>query len=353
MSKTEERASGTILAHYRIIKKIGSGGMGEVYLAKDTKLERTVALKFLPAKFTNDHDRMRRFVQEARAAAALNHPHIAHVYEIGESAGSHFIAMEYVDGETLREKIQHDGGSLSKLLKYLTQVAEGLTKAHAAGIVHRDLKPDNIMITRDDYAKILDFGLAKLVERTGAIDGASNLSTAMGPQHSKPGIVMGTVGYMSPEQAQGKEIDHRSDIFSFGCILYEAATGLRAFKGKDVLDSLHKTVTNRMKSLMSNACAVRLNELAKPFERIVEAFVMDNRGALVCTTRKTSDYWQGDEPKWQQSYLEGKGAVFVEKAEYDESTKTTIIHISVPVMNGQEAIGAITVGMKRPVGLER
>jgi len=191
---------------------------------------------------------MRRFVQEAKAAAALNHPNIAHVYEIGESADIHFIAMEFVDGQTLREKIHRDRVPLSKLLKYLIQVAEGLSKAHAAGIVHRDLKPDNIMITVDDYAKVLDFGLAKLVEPQRTFEsgqvGSSEIVTAIMQQQSIPGMVMGTIGYMSPEQASGRvnEIDHRSDIFSFGCILFEAATGQRAFEGKDVLDSLHKIV---------------------------------------------------------------------------------------------------------------
>ena len=138
--------------------------MGEVYLAQDTKLDRKVALKILPADVASHRDRMERFVREAKSAAALNHPNIAHIYEIGESEGTHFIAMEFIDGETLRHKIHRDKAPLPKLLKYLIQVAQGLSKAHSAGIVHRDLKPDNIMITRDDYAKVLDFGLAKLVE---------------------------------------------------------------------------------------------------------------------------------------------------------------------------------------------
>ncbi|HEX6729824.1 MAG TPA: protein kinase [Pyrinomonadaceae bacterium] len=236
------------------MSKLGAGGMGEVYLAQDTKLDRKVALKILPADVAANKNRMDRFVREAKSAAALNHPNIAHVYEIGESDGTHFIAMEYIDGETLRVKIHRDKTPLSKLLKYLTQVAQGLFKAHAAGIVHRDLKPENIMVTRDDYAKVLDFGLAKLIEgwgetATGGV-GEDDPTIALSPRRpvspslSTPGIVMGTVGYMSPEQASGRisEIDHRSDIFSFGCILFEAATGKRAFEGKDALDSLHKIV---------------------------------------------------------------------------------------------------------------
>ena len=159
--------SGTRLSHYEILYRIGAGGMGEVYLAQDTKLDRKVALKILPADVASDYDRMGRFVREARAAAALNHPHIAQVFEIGEYDGTHFIAMEFVDGATLREKFHLERTELKKLLRVLQQVAEGLSKAHAAGIVHRDLKPDNIMITGDGFAKVLDFGLAKLVDKSG------------------------------------------------------------------------------------------------------------------------------------------------------------------------------------------
>jgi eukaryotic-like serine/threonine-protein kinase len=239
-------AANTRLDHYEVRSLLGKGGMGEVYLAEDMRLHRKVALKILPAAVATDQDRMRRFEQEAMAAAALNHPYIAHIYEIGESAGTHFIAIEHIDGDTLRDKIHRDKAPLEKLLKYLTQVAEGLAKAHAAGIVHRDLKPDNIMITRDDYAKILDFGLAKLVETERSLGSAqaSEVGTRIMGQQSLAGMVMGTVGYMSPEQAQGKvkEIDQRSDIFSFGCILFEATTGHKPFEGEDILDSLHKIV---------------------------------------------------------------------------------------------------------------
>src|SRR4029079_10664726 len=240
-----ELAANTELSHYRIVSKIGAGGMGEVYLAQDTKLDRKVALKILPADLGANQDRMRRFVQEAKAAAALNHPNIAHVYEIGDYDGANFIAMEFIDGQTLREKIYQERSEFGKLLRYLQHAAEGLAKAHAAGIVHRDLKPDNIMVTRDGHAKILDFGLAKLVEQNAMPGGdSSGVVTAVIPQHSTPGTVMGTVGYMSPEQAQGKtnEIDQRSDIFSFGCILFEAVTGKKAFEGESVIKSLHMVV---------------------------------------------------------------------------------------------------------------
>jgi serine/threonine protein kinase/Tol biopolymer transport system component len=239
-------APNTPLDRYVIHSLIGKGGMGEVYLAEDMRLHRNVALKILPAKFASNQDRMRRFEQEAQAAAALNHPNIAHIYEIGESESTHFIAIEYIDGDTLRDRIHRDKAPLPKVLNYLIQVAEGLGKAHAAGIVHRDLKPDNIMITGDGYAKILDFGLAKLIESestSGEKIGVSSESDPIDmPLHSLAGMVMGTAGYMSPEQAQGKvkEIDQRSDIFSFGCILFEAVTGQKAFPHGSVIKSLSK-----------------------------------------------------------------------------------------------------------------
>src|SRR5450759_1692449 len=196
-------AEGTRLGRYEIRSKIGAGGMGEVYLAQDTKLDRKVALKILPADLAANQDRMRRFVQEAKAAAALNHPNIAHIYEIGESEGTNFIAMEFIDGVTLREKIQLERTELRKLLRFLQHAAEGLAKAHAAGIVHRDLKPDNIMITRDGHAKILDFGLAKLVEPQQPLSTNSawpSEDDTVIPTHSAIGTVIGTAGYMSPEQ---------------------------------------------------------------------------------------------------------------------------------------------------------
>jgi serine/threonine protein kinase/tetratricopeptide (TPR) repeat protein len=237
--------AGTKLGRYEIRSKLGKGGMGEVYLAQDTELDRKVALKILPTELAANQDRMRRFVQEAKAAAALNHPNVAHVYEIGERDGLNFISMEYVDGKTLREKIHYEHTELRKLLKYLQQVAGGLAKAHAAGIVHRDLKPDNIMITRDGYAKILDFGLAKLIEIPGfGVEGetVSDAQTVAQEPYSIPGRLMGTVGYLSPEQAQGKTgaIDFRSDIFSFGCMLFEAVTKHRPFEGESNVQALYK-----------------------------------------------------------------------------------------------------------------
>src|SRR4030095_1602854 len=205
---------GTKLGRYEIRSKIGAGGMGEVYLAQDTELNRKVALKILPSEVAATRDRMERFNREAKAAAALNHPNIAHVYEIGQSDQTSFIAMEYVDGQTLRELIHNQQTELPKLLRYLQHAAAGLAKAHAAGIIHRDLKPDNVMVTHDGHTKVLDFGLAKLVElKPGSRASDSASPPAILQQQSAPGLIVGTVGYMSPEQAQGKtsEIDQRSD----------------------------------------------------------------------------------------------------------------------------------------------
>ena len=218
-----------------------------MYLAEDAQLRRQVALKILPGDLASNQDRMRRFIQEAQTAAALNHPNIAHIYEIGEADSVNFIAMEFIDGLTLRELIHNKQTELSKLLRYLQYAAEGLAKAHAAGIVHRDLKPDNIMITRDGYAKILDFGLAKLIEPQARVpeasDGSSEVATAI-MQHSMPGMILGTLGYMSPEQARGQidQIDQRSDILSFGCILFEAVTRHKAFDGLDVIEILNRII---------------------------------------------------------------------------------------------------------------
>src|SRR5580765_4869538 len=246
--------AGQTVGHYRVKELLGVGGMGEVYLADDTNLDRKAALKILPPGVASNEDRMRRFVQEAKAAAALNHPNIAHIYEIGEHDGISFIAMEYIDGQTLSQLIRRRD-DLARLLRYLQHAAEGLAKAHAAGIVHRDLKPDNIMVTRDGHAKILDFGLAKLIEPQQLSGSSSEMATAIIQQQSQPGTVMGTVGYMSPEQAAGRvhEIDHRSDIFSFGCILYEAITRHKAFEGKDAIDSLNKIIREQPAPILTLA----------------------------------------------------------------------------------------------------
>ena len=227
------------IAHYRIIELLGAGGMGAVYKAYDKKLDRVVALKLLPTEYISQQDRRRRFLQEARAASALNHPHILTVYEVGEDDGKPYIAMEYVEGETLRQKIKSRAFQLKETLDIAIQIAEGLARAHEAGIIHRDLKPENLMIRRDGYAKILDFGLAKLVarrERTLAADSAEKTLLRV---ETESGTLLGTVNYMSPEQLLGQRVDLRCDIFSFGVVLCEMLTGTCPFVNKNRIDTMH------------------------------------------------------------------------------------------------------------------
>src|SRR6478672_12335093 len=227
------------IAHYRIIEPIGAGGMGAVYKAYDNKLQRVVALKVLPPEYVSQQDRRRRFFQEARAASVLNHPHILTVYEVGEDDGAPYIAMEYVEGETLRQKIKSRALQLKQSLDIAIQIADGLGKAHDAGIIHRDLKPENLMISRDGYAKILDFGLAKLVaqrERTLAADSAQKTLLRV---ETESGALMGTVNYMSPEQLLGQRVDHRCDVFSFAVVLCEMITGTAPFVHENRIDTMH------------------------------------------------------------------------------------------------------------------
>jgi serine/threonine protein kinase len=202
---------GQTLGHYKIIEKIGSGGMGVVYKARDQHLDRFVALKILLAEKVADPDRKRRFVQEAKAASALNHPDIIHIYDIASEVDVDFIAMEYVEGKTLHERIGHRGLPLNDTLKYAVQIADALAKAHSVGIIHRDLKPSNIMVNEDDTVKILDFGLAKLTEKVTAGEFATTATVKGGEEPvTEKGIIVGTVAYLSPEQAEGKEVDPRS-----------------------------------------------------------------------------------------------------------------------------------------------
>ncbi len=227
---------GSRLGPYEILAPLGAGGMGEVYRARDAKLGRDIAVKVLPAALASDPDRRQRFEQEARSASALNHPNILTIYDIGETNGTTYIAMELIEGKTLRELVA-SGEPLPtrRLLDLAVQIADGLAKAHSAGIVHRDLKPENVMISKDGFAKILDFGLAKLAEP--ATHDGSALPTAVAPG-TAPGTVMGTVGYMSPEQASGHSVDFRSDQFTLGSILYEMATGKRAFSRRTGAETL-------------------------------------------------------------------------------------------------------------------
>ena len=224
---------GQSLGHYRILSLLGKGGMGEVYCARDTKLDRTVALKILPAELAADQDRLRRFVREAKAASALNHPHVATIYEIGESDNAHFIAMEHVEGQTLAARIKGQPLAVNELVEIGGQIADALDEAHSKGITHRDIKPANVMLTARGQVKVLDFGLAKITPPAQPADSEISALTK-----TEPGVMMGTVAYMSPEQALGREVDARSDLFSLGVVLYEMATGQRPFRGATVTETI-------------------------------------------------------------------------------------------------------------------
>ncbi|HKQ92122.1 MAG TPA: protein kinase, partial [Blastocatellia bacterium] len=229
---------GRRIGPYQIISLLGRGGMGEVFLAEDTRLERKVALKALPSAFIQNPDRLRRFEREAKAASALNHPNILTIHEIGEADGAHYIVSEFVDGETLRDQMRRETLSLTAALDVARQVAGALAAAHAAGIVHRDIKPENVMARPDGLVKVLDFGLARFTERPAATSESDAMAETVSRLSTEPGLVMGTVDYMSPEQARGQKVDHRTDIFSLGVMLYEMVAGRRPFDGETAIDAI-------------------------------------------------------------------------------------------------------------------
>ncbi|HXM49730.1 MAG TPA: protein kinase [Pyrinomonadaceae bacterium] len=260
---------GTKLAHYEIRSKIGAGGMGEVYLAVDTELDRTVAIKILPAALAADAQRLQRFVQEAKAASALNHPHILTIYEIGVTGNSRFIATEFIDGDTLRPHIGA-GLKLAEVLEIAIQACAALAAAHAAGIIHRDIKPENIMVRRDGYIKLLDFGLAKLTEPKGSTTDTEAPTKAM--VNTGAGTVMGTANYMSPEQAKGTHIDERSDLWSLGAVLYEMVTGHVPFAGETPTETISLILQKEPAPLVRYA-----HEVPDELERIATKALTKNR----------------------------------------------------------------------------
>ena len=240
-------APGARIGTFEVLAPLGAGGMGEVYRARDPRLGREVAIKVLPAERLSDPTRRARFVQEARAASALNHPHIVTIHEIGSSDGIDFIVMEYVPGQTLDGLIPKSGMPLREAVRVAIPIADALAAAHARGIVHRDLKPANVVVTREGVVKVLDFGLAKLISDDTDDTGETQATVSASGPLTRPGAITGTAGYMSPEQATGGKADARSDIFSFGAVLYETVTGRRAFAGKTVSETMTAVVRDQPK----------------------------------------------------------------------------------------------------------
>ena len=257
--------AGKKLGPYEILESIGAGGMGEVYRARDTRLQRTVAIKILPQALSSDQDRLERFQQEARILSALNHPNLMAIYDVGAQDGIHFLVSEFLDGQSLRDVISNGPLPQRKVTDYGLQIAKGLAAAHEKGIIHRDLKPENVFVLRDGRVKILDFGLAKQALAAAMADNATQTS----PLQTAAGTVLGTAAYMSPEQVRGEIVDHRSDIFSLGVILYEMIAGQRAFKGDSAVEVMNAVLKQEPPELVESGLHVSVG-LQKIVHRCLE-----------------------------------------------------------------------------------
>jgi two-component system, LytTR family, response regulator len=342
---TDPLAPGSNIAHYRIVSRLGEGGMGAVYLADDTRLGRRVALKVLPASLAADPERMQRFVQEARLASALTHPNVAYIYEIGEDQNGvngrlRFLAMEYVEGEPLSARLSRGPLPLSELLSTGAQIADALDDAHSKGIVHRDIKPSNLMITPRGYVKVLDFGLAKLESAAGRDE--TQLIT-------NDGVVMGTVAYMSPEQALGRDIDHRTDLFSLGVVLYEMATARLPFSGATASETMARILNSQPEAL------ARFNyDIPEGLDRVVRKCLEKDRERRYQTARelmvdlKNLERDSGGVALLANPERKAVGAIIVDDEELarallrEYAASSTGIEILAECANGFEAVKAIS-----------
>src|SRR5260221_4236364 len=327
--------AGTKVGNYEIVAPLGAGGMGEVYRARDNSLQREVAVKILPASFSKDVDRLRRFTQEAQATAALNHPNILSLYQIGQEDGAPYIVSELLEGQSLRDVLRGGALPVRKAVEYGAQISRGLAAAHGKGIVHRDLKPENIFVMRDGRVKVLDFGLAKLVqpERENAIEGET---IAL---QTEAGMVMGTSGYMSPEQARGENVDQRSDLFSFGSILYEMLSVEKAFAGRSGAETMAAILREDPEAIEAT------RNISPALERIVQH----------CLEKEPDGRFQSaGDLAFDLESLSGSTTVSAASKEIASSAKRKglwmAVGVTAAVMAG--AVIGMAIGSTRPAGLK-